>query len=268
MLRVELKRAFYGRPFWIALLIAFGSLAFGVYDYASFLIARPETISLAPSFFYNAYDAVVWSQNRLIGLIAPIIAVLPFADTFALDRKSGYIRSILIRASYRHYLTAKWITCLLSGGLVLMIPLLALFGVTSLIFPHGLNLIYGTQKIMTRADALGPWGFLYETNPTLYIFALSTMCFVFGATYAGMGLAIATMTVNRYVILATPLVFYYLANFMLALLGYSQWLLYVPIVPQAVMGVTAVHVATSLVSIFGVSLILFITLTARARVGI
>jgi hypothetical protein len=262
MFRTEFYRAFCSRSFLLALLIAGAALAFGLNDYGMYAGSIPDS---APQFLFNAYDAVVRTQNTIIALFIPIIAVLPFADSLALDRSSGYLRSVLMRTSYKQYLSAKLFACTLSGGLAVAGPIIILFGITNLLYPRGLNLNEATQIVISAPEALGPFGTLYRTTPDLYIMALVFTCFIGGASYALLGLAVATITDNRYLVLATPLLLYHLASYTIANLGFSRWLPYSAFAPQVVIGVTWVHVFPTLAAIALGSLAVFIGLAPRAK---
>lgn len=266
MFRAELYRAFRGHSFLVALLLGAAALGFGLYNYGGPIQPPPPgVISRYPPFFYNAYDAVVWSQNTIIALLVPIIAVLPFADSLTLDRTSGYLRSILTRTSYRRYLWAKITAGVLAGGCAVALPLLGLFAITYLFYPHGLNLVPETQRMPLQPNALGPFGALYQSTPALYIFALAATCFVGGGVYALLGLAIATFTDKRYLVLATPLMLYHMATFVIANLGLSQWLLYSAFAPQIVIDVTWVNVFPTLGLIALISTFILLTSAPRTR---
>jgi hypothetical protein len=262
MLRVELRRAFGGRPCIVACLIAGAALAFGLYNYGMYYGLGVAT---EPSFFYNAYDATIWSQNAIIGLFVPVIAVLPFADSLALDRTSGYLRLILMRTTYTRYAWAKFVACALSGGAVVAGPLALVFGVANMLYPRGINVDATMQRIITTPDALGPFGVLYHTNPDLYIFALIFTCFVGGAAYASLGLAVATITDNRYVVLATPFVLYHVVNYLIANMGYPQWLLSTAFAPQLALDVTWVQVFPTLVGVMSSSGVIFLLKSSQAK---
>lgn len=263
MFRVELYRAFCGRSFFLALLIGGAALAFGLNNYGAYSGLVPAS---APQFFYNAYDATIWSQNTIIVLIIPIIAVLPFADSFALDRSSGYLRSILTRTSYQQYLSAKLLACTLAGGVAVAGPLVFLFGVANVLYPRGVNLNETNRLLITTPDALGPFGALYSSVPDLYILALAFTCFVGGVVYALLGLAIASATENRYLVLATPLLLYHVVTYIIANLGYSQWLPYTTFAPQLVIGVTWIHVFPTLALIALASLAVLLGMAPKAKV--
>ena len=265
MLRAELYRALRSRTFLLALMIGVVALAFGLYQYASFLITNPEYASINPPFFYNAYDATIWAQRSIIGLIVPMLAVLPFTDSLVLDRTSGYLRSVLTRTSYKRYLGAKFTACVLSGGLAVAVPLLLLFAYASSVFPRGLNLVEGQQRILSDPHTLGPFGALYRTAPDLYILALVALAFVFGAIYATFGLSISVFANNRYVVLATPWLVYFVVNFVVAILGLERWSPSATYAPHWLNNVGWIHLAVGLGGLFLVSSLVFWTMSPKMK---
>jgi len=202
---------------------------------------NPDYVAVVPPFFYNAYEAFLWPLD-LFSLVAPVLAVLPFADSLAQDVRSGYARSVLVRASYKRYMLAKVAACTLAGGLATGLALALLFVSTNLLFPRGLNMAPYTRRIGIEAKDLGAFGYLYRSQPDLYIAARIGLGVLFGMTYALFGLAVSTVTTNRYLILATPVVLFFVAQLVIALLGIPRWLPTNAIMPMAVQSVTATHV--------------------------
>ena len=265
MLRAELYRALRSRTFLLAIIIGVVALAFGLYQYASFLITNPEYASINPPFFYNAYDATIWAQQSIIGLIVPVVAVLPFADSLVLDRTSGYLRSVLTRTSYKRYLGAKFMACMLSGGVAVALPLLLLFMCANVIFPRGLNLVEEQQRILSDPHTLGPFGALYRTAPDLYILALVGLAFVFGATYATFGLSISIFATNRYVVLATPWLVYFVVNFVVAILGLERWSPSATYAPHWLNNVGWIQLVVGLGGLFLASSLVFWTMSRELK---
>jgi hypothetical protein len=257
MFQEETKRAVWNIGFLVA--VAIGILAFfqGLSDYVAGPLMTAEYISRLPAFYNNCYDAFIWAQRGLIGLIAPLIAVLPFSDSYLLDRSSGFLRSLLSRVSYKRYLFTKYCAAALSGGIALELPMILFFLVTNIAFPRGLNSNVLEQRILSSPAALGPFGNLYQSNPDLYIFSLIGLGFLFGAVYAILGLAISVFVENRYVVLATPFVLYIIAHYLLSLFNVPAWSPVSAFVPHWLIGVTWIHIGVSLGGIFLISSLTF-----------
>lgn len=265
MMREELRRAFWNYGFLIA--VGFGVLAFaqGLSDYLSPKLTEEVVLQLPP-FWNNSYEAFIWAQLGVFGLIAPLMAALPFSDSYLIDKTSGFLRSLLSRMSYKKYLLTKYFSTALSGGFALALPMVVFFIFTNVAFQRGLNTNIYEQRVITTPEALGPFGVLYQHNPDLYILLLIGLGFVFGAVYAIMGLALSVFVNNRYVVLATPFVLYMLAHFLLSVIGMPLWSPLSALVPHWLIGIKWIHIGTSLGGIFLVSSLTFFLGTLQKEV--
>lgn len=262
MLREEIIRALKNRSFLFALILGLFALGQGSMDYIFPLkFNSPEYLKLVPPFFHNAYDAVIWAQTGIFGLIVPIIAVLPFSDSLGAERASGFLRFVLSRASYRQYFFSKMFACMLAGGLSVSLPILLFFGFTNLYYPRGLNLDMYQSRLITpniKPGSLGPFGFMYGSHPDLYILALVLLVFIGGAVYAVFGLSISAITDNRYIALAAPFLAYFLAHFATAILPLSKWSPVSVFVPHWYIGIQWQHIGLSLGIVLVTSTVLFL----------
>ena len=259
MLRAELYRAFLNWSFLLALVLGVLLLAYGLSDYS----AGPKDIPGTHPFLYNAYDAVIWAED-LLALLAPLIAVLPFADSYALDRTSGYLRHVLVRSWHRRYLSAKFAANVLAGGLAVALPLLFLFAYANLAYPRGFPPVAESRFPFDYLP--GPLGNLYRTTPGLYVLFLIGLGFIFGATYATFGLAISCFVNNRYSVLATPFLLYHVASFVLPVLRLGGWTASATFAPWMVKGTSWLTVFGELGGIFMVSVVCLLVLGRKDRV--
>lgn len=261
MFRAELYRAFWNRNLLLAIGLGLALLAYWLTPYCP-LGPLPGD---AP-FVCNAYDGFIWALEGPIGLVVPLLAVLPFADSLCLDRQSGYLRNIFSRCSYHRYLGVKCLVNLAAGGIALTVPLLALFIATNLLFPRGI-MPADQSRIIPGGYPSGPFSTWYRSMPDLYILSRIGLGFVFGATYATVGLALALFINNRYIVLATPFVAYMLANFVLTALGLMEWSPPFTLTPEIVLTTSALTVFGELGAIFIASVVCILIFGTRARVA-
>jgi hypothetical protein len=247
MIRVEVYRIVKSFSFWIAIFLGFILLLPGLLEYNEGHQSIPSGLH---SNLYNAYEAFMWAEKSWFILFVPIIAVLPFADSYTLDRVSGYLRSILLRCSYRRYLFAKFITNFVAGGLALALPLATLFIANHFFFATGLPPVQEA-----RMHPTGPASGIYWDSPSIFILFLIGLGFVFGAVYATLGLSISFWTSNRYVVLATPFALYHIANFILGVSGLAAWTPPMTFYPEGVNSSTWLTVFGELGLIFVISLV-------------
>lgn len=204
--KAELDRAFINTRFLIVLVLAGACFAWGYRDAAGWFRSAEN----------NAFDVWLFLHYRShYQWLAPIAAALPFVDSLLIDRSQGFLRSVLVRARYRHYVSAKAIANLLAGAAAVAGPLLAAYLVANLVYPRSLPdpsaffKIWGTELGQPRGLLAG----LYAQQPDLYILALVALAACFGAIYASFGLAVSAVIPNRYVALASPFLLYMAADF-------------------------------------------------------
>lgn len=211
---VELERALRNSRYYLVLGLAGLCFAWGGYELTLY----------GPGFAKNVYEAwVMIYYSSYYQYLLPIAAVLPFADSFLIDRRQGFLRCILIRVAYRKYLAAKILATLFSAALAVGVPLLLLYGGVHLFFPRTLTVqseffqAVSNQNIVAAMNVVsGPVGMfsgLYLYHPDLYIFCLIGLAMVMGMLYAFLGLAISAWINNRYVVLAGPFVIFVVLDF-------------------------------------------------------
>jgi hypothetical protein len=231
MLKEEFRRAFFSWAFVLALVITSVCFAIGLKEYGPPVspFIRPEERYLYP-FVQNAFDAFLWAMGfgGPFVLLAPLIAVLPFAASFITDRMSGYVTFILSRTSFRRYRASKYVANLLAGGASTSLPLLVGYSIINIFYKRGLPPVPapGGPWVNVRipwAEAHGTFGFLYRTKPDLYIFFLIGLAFLWGAAWAAAGLATSSFLHNKYYALATPFLIYFVVHFVTSNLGMGGW---------------------------------------------
>jgi ABC-type transport system involved in multi-copper enzyme maturation permease subunit len=251
---MELKRSFRSSSFAVALIVGLAILGQGLYSYGRGFPVSAEAIARGVDpFIYNMFDAVISARLGLMSVLAPLLAALPSAASLALDRSTGYIRSILLRSKRHRYIASKFIANALAGGLAIVLPHLVIYTLAAIVFPKGL-MDYATFH-QQRIIVTGPLAEIYRTDPSIYIWFLIVISFLFGVVYASIGMFVSVFTDNSYVVLASPFVFYLIASFLIASLGGLEgWLPTATFTPQQV-------TTTTWTSIFGEFAILFFICT-------
>lgn len=147
-------------------------------------------------------------------LFAPLLAALPFADSFLSDWSQGFQRFIVQRTRYRNYLTAKMLAVMISGGLALVLIELIVFagGFTRPFDWTGSA--WHSLSPNTPSAPNGSFGAVLNSCPIAYFLFQLASAGCFGACMALVGLAVSTIIHNRYVALAFPLVLSQLLAFL------------------------------------------------------
>src|SRR5690606_24528140 len=102
MILEEVYRVARSPRFWAAIALGFVLLIPGVEQYDE---GAKDVPVMNPSHF-SACEALVSAETAWLIRLVPVLATRPCADTSALDRAIGYLRAVLMRASYRPYVLA------------------------------------------------------------------------------------------------------------------------------------------------------------------
>jgi len=143
-----------------------------------------------------------WQSYALVE-IAPLLAVIPFANSYYLDIKNGYVKNLYTRASKKSYLVSKYIVTFLSGAAAVAIPLLVNFLVCMMVVPY-IQPITGTALFGIPFQTF--WADLFYTNGILYVLGFCGIYAIFGGLYACLSLVAAFLVNNRFLVQLFPLI--------------------------------------------------------------
>ena len=149
MIKTELERAFKSWSLWLALIIGMG---LSIAQIITRIIPAamnplmgymPDNATLMPISAFQVWigNGVSFEYSLFIRLI-PILAAMPYAVTYLSDIKSGIIKNYVTRTAKFNYLAAKYIAVFVTGGVVVVMPLLinyltAITILPSLVWPVG-----------------------------------------------------------------------------------------------------------------------------------
>lgn len=214
--RVELKRAFSSKLFFVSVTIGcmLAALqAWDVYqvflDIASMRKAKGIVLYEGDSIFgmFMGHDIFYW-ESRLFFFIMPLLCTLPHAISYADDKKTGYIRSIVTRIDRDAYYRAKYLAVFLSGGAIAAIPQLA-----NLLFLS----LFGPIKNLDISSAVGTpdrfWMYsLYVRNIGLYTILFIAIDYIIYGIFATLGLFASQFTSIRFTVLVSPFITFVLMH--------------------------------------------------------
>jgi len=186
----DIKRALTGRGFLAGVLGMTLVIALSAMEGFIKLVQSPQALP-------NGYHAQ-WIMDALssdwVTLAIPILCALPFTTAFVDDIKSGFIKQYLHRSGRKAYIKGKLVACGLSGGLVLMLGILLIYGLSVLIFTP-------MELALTEGETAQPYfAQLLLTAATL---------FFSGAFWSLAGFTFAALTMNRYMAYASSFILYY-----------------------------------------------------------
>ncbi|MCE5207176.1 MAG: hypothetical protein LLG42_02580 [Chloroflexi bacterium] len=201
----EFKRAIGNSRFWLALLLSAGFLVYGIIRAYTSEGWVPMGFSFA-DLWYFAYVVGYFPY------VLPLVTALPFADSLVVDQSEGFLRYLVVRSHYRHYLLAKYLANTLVAILVVVIPLAGMYIFTNLAAPRSIYPINLWQPTISGR----PYGILmplFQAHPDGFILLITLLAAVIGALYSNLGLSISLLLPNRYLAWGIPAVLYLLADF-------------------------------------------------------
>ncbi len=201
LFKEDFKRAFFSYPYLIAILLTLGGCVYGLYEE---LIVGMEQ----PHFNYGYAYLFLWAHDGprgVTGLVAPLLVAIPFASSYYLDKKSGFLKYIYLRTERRKYIISRLFSNAVVGGSVLFFSFLILLAVLFILRPGPSD----------PGEISGAFSSVYYQNELAYLFILIGISFLFGATYATLSLAVSAYVNNQYIAIVLPFFVYFLPIFIL-----------------------------------------------------
>ncbi|MCI1966938.1 MAG: hypothetical protein LKJ17_12575 [Oscillospiraceae bacterium] len=222
MLKIELSRAFQGKNFIITIIL--GSIITMVHFILYALpMAVPEGVTaqnyggLYPPTVFNEWigGQGLFLTATLYFFLLPLMAAIPYGDSYYLEKKSGYPKNIFLRTNKKYYFISKYIAVFLSAGTAITIPLLLNLLVTMAMFPSVLPDINAPVFMMNPSCM---WSSMFYAAPYGYIFCYLLLDFVFSGLLATISLVAGLWMRHHLGVLLAPFLFfliiYFTLNFM------------------------------------------------------
>ncbi|SFB37808.1 hypothetical protein SAMN05216249_12821 [Acetitomaculum ruminis DSM 5522] len=231
MVKEELKRALSNKKFWIMLIIG---ILIGVtyfFQYVLIFAKSQDTIleyykdsaaMLHPVTVFEGWmdSTSSFLQPYLYYMILPLLVSGAYADSFFLEKKSGYLKNVLIRESKKRYYLSKIIAVFIIGGIVFVAPLIINFCMTAAVLPTF------TPSITNSMSAPDNMSFLYElyyTFPLLYVFIFMVIDFIYAGLTACIAMLCGFYVEHRFLIYAMPFVVWMFLHSALCTLGFDDY---------------------------------------------
>jgi|GEM_PF-6765633 len=141
--------------------------------------------------------------NSLYYFLLPIIASLPIGVTIENEKKSNYYIHLKQRYGYRKVLIRKFLMGMLTGGIVVTLPLVFNFLINMTFLPvASANVISEVAPI--TSDQVGSW--LFYTHSFLFVIADLSIVFLWGCSMAALCIASEYIISKKYISIFVPLV--------------------------------------------------------------
>lgn len=205
IIRIELERAFRGIGIKIALLIGMGV------SIANLIVEVIPRASNPLKYFDVNYQTLPYSvfnswmggssnyEYQLFIRLIPILVVLPYGVSYFTDLKTGIVKNFYSRIKKADYIFAKYFAVFISGGFVIVVPLIFNLFVTSAILPSLVS-ANGTYNI----NANGMWSSIFYTHTYIYIFMYLILNFIMSGLVGCIALTISQFVNNRFVAMLFP----------------------------------------------------------------
>jgi len=276
ILNIEISRAFRCRNFIVAVIL--GSTITMVHFLLHTLpMAVPQGVTaqnysgLYPPTVFNEWigGQGLFLTATLYFFLFPLIATIPYGDSYYTEKKAGYQKNIFLRINKKYYFISKYIATFLSAGTAITIPLLLDLMITMTVVPSVLPDINAPVFLMNSSNM---WSSLFYTFPYCYIFYYLLLDFVFAGLFATISLVSSLWMSNHLGVLLAPFLFYLFVYFILNFMS-----IYFPLLntlnPVAIVNptplvnhITFIPVLLELILLFCITFLVYIKEGVRSEV--
>lgn len=186
------------------------------------VVAQTIADGYLPSVF-NQWMGISFTtvESYFFFLILPVLAALPFAGSFSEELKTGFLRVLLLSGrNKRSYYIIKALVVFLTGGIAVIIPLIANLLCTVATIPSFVP-IASTAHFPLFPSSM--WAELFYSHPWLYTFAYLVIIFVFSGLFAQISLVFSFYLHNRIAVLLSPLLAYIFSYTVCSAFSVSQF---------------------------------------------
>ena len=261
LIKTEFKRAFINPMLVISICIGCGISLWQFFTHTfpypvlnDYTTVPPGTYP--PSLFVTALGMERISvAGSVFFYMLPILAVIPFADSFFTDLKSGYIKNVFTRTSKSNYYTAKYIAVFLSAAAAVSIPMLLNFFLTAackpMVIPEPNTGLFHHGNIM--------WGKIYFSRPALYYFLYILLDASFAGIFACLAITLSFFLSNRFLVIVSPFIIYIFVHAAAFLAGQAHFDICMFLAPsQGMIGLRFYHVLICALILFAIPLGIYI----------
>lgn len=201
----EFKRAFFSKNTLISIIIVFICL---IIPYLSEIkIPYPNEDGINFFIRIGAFLSI-----SFLPLLAPLVACIPFSNSYILDKESGVINYIYAKIDSKKYFTIKIIVNGLVSGLIFLIPQLIML--LFLILFHGMN--------SSSIEIVGAFSTIYYSSKSVYAIILIFVEFIFGFIFSTLALGISALTENKYLTIIIPFIYVMISGTVFEIIGLNR----------------------------------------------
>lgn len=208
---MECKKAFRNKYFYISLAVGmvFALMAF-LYDVGKYEVFQENVSQMSGNPMMPArglYNLWIGGESHSLGYtlfytLLPLLASIPFGWSYCKEKNNGYLKCVVTRCRKRTYYLAKYIAVFLSGGMVILLPLLMNFLLTACFVPASKpSIIYYMYYAVQHGTM---WSDIFYKHPTVYVVLYLFLDFIFGGLFATLSYAFSIFVKNWLAVTILP----------------------------------------------------------------
>lgn len=135
--------------------------------------------------------------EHLFYLILPLLAAVPWADSYYQEKRNGYLKMVYTKTSRMKYLSVKYASVFLLGAAAVAFPLLLSIYFSSLYLPAD---PIDMAMFQSNVNNYTLWGALFYENPLLYMFRYVLLDAIYGGLFAVLSLFLSLFVKKRFTV--------------------------------------------------------------------
>lgn len=217
MMKCEIRRALSDYKTWglFALGIAIAITFFAQYTldfaYRNRLLMEHDFPMVCPATVYEGWigSGTFSFQSFLYYMILPLLVAGSYADSLYTERKSGYLKNILLRIDYKNYIVGKLLAVFCVSGAVFTVPLILSFLLSATVLPNHMPELTCAGTLIRGTSFMGE---LYYSHPMVYTCIWWMIDFVYAGLVGGVAMLYAFYVEHRFYLYAVPFITWMFIN--------------------------------------------------------
>ena len=212
LLKIEFKRLLKSKMLYISLLIGIiitmGAFVDKAVPHMDILNGYNGNVASYPFSVFNSWMGMFIGFDPFATAyvyVCMLICSLPYCGLFVRDNNNQYILQYYSRASKNKVNSAKFIVTFVSGGLIVLIPVVVNLLATMMFIPALLPVENG----LFIASGKSIMSCLFVNKPFVYTFIYLLQFFIYGGAFSVVSLAVSFIFDNYFLVLISQFVSYY-----------------------------------------------------------
>lgn len=211
LLKIEFKRLFKSRLLYISLIIG---IALAVCSFINYVVPCINVLKgfrggmTFPYSVFSRWMGSIMGQEPFATAyiyVCMLLAALPYCGLFVIDNKNQYILQYYSRVSRKSVHISRFITTFISGGIIVLIPVILNFMMTTMVLP-ALNPVENGEFLNRGISFMSD---LYCDHIFVYTFIYMIQIFLYGGAFSVISLAVSFYLDNTFLTIIMPFVAFY-----------------------------------------------------------